>query len=247
MDRLTMRRYLSAPLICFPGGWTDTLPPWMRQRVAQERVLVAAGLMPGHIVGPTEVLVLLHGAAMAGPLSQGDFMVFSWAMAKAYEAQFGQGSQEAAEARAIVPDAPADADILSPSGRFSMEYRRVANGILSAATRKTKNEGKEHAMSPSLVSLVEALVEVRSMCGDERGCIAQWQDDNGKRLSQEERSRVLDLLEARWREAQRGAGVRSPLSPDERRRAGSMLEGEDIDHQKSSCQAVQDDLPSIGV
>ncbi len=245
MDRLTMRRYLSAPLICSPGGWADTLPSWMRRQAAQERVLVAAGLMPGHIVGPTEVLVLLHGAAMAGPLSHGDAMVFSWAMMRAHESRFGKGSPKMAEIQAIMPDAPGDADILAPNGRFSMEYRRVAGGILSAATRK--NKGKEQDMSPQLVSLVEALVEVRSMCGDERGCISQWQDDTGQRLSPENRSLVLDLFEARWREAQRGAGVRNPLTPAEREHARSMLEGKDIDQQKSSCLAVDEDTPSIAM
>jgi hypothetical protein len=226
MDSKTAVKYLAGPVIVAHGGWSVDVPMWMIEQARRERLDVLAGNLPGHIVSPTEIAVFTLAASMAMPLDRQAAEIHLWACTRAISRRLGMDGDIALDDRNCT-----DADVLSPDGRLHREYSRMAHQILETIIKSAKTRTKKHPkeinpMTPELVGLVEEMVDVRSLCGDEREHLRQWQTDNNRKLTIEERNHVQDLLEARWREAQRGAGVRNPLSAEDRRQASAMLENE---------------------
>lgn len=72
--------------------------------------------------------------------------------------------------------------------------------------------------TPDLESLVTDLLETRDLCGDEAETLRQWQSDYGK-LTASQIMSARGMVETLWRKSQAEAGVRLPLSSEERAKA----------------------------
>ena len=76
----------------------------------------------------------------------------------------------------------------------------------------------------TLDTLVEELMTTRDMCGSQPEAIRQWEEDNGRKLTPQERRTAIAMLNSRWREAQTAAGVAHPLSDEERAQAYAVIQ-----------------------
>ncbi len=68
-----------------------------------------------------------------------------------------------------------------------------------------------------------AICAARNFCGDEKNALHEWEEDNGK-LSADERLKVKQAAAIVWASYQREAGVKNPITPDERAKIHSDLE-----------------------
>ena len=76
----------------------------------------------------------------------------------------------------------------------------------------------------ALQGLVKDLLETRDMCGNETATIKQWEADNGRKLNPFEQQQVRNALEMAWKGGQRRAGVRLPLSCEDRADAYAAIQ-----------------------
>lgn len=76
--------------------------------------------------------------------------------------------------------------------------------------------------SKQLESAVETLVTCRDLCGNERECLREWEQENGT-LSENEWRDVLFHFENAWHSWRVKAGVSKPISASERRVINRIL------------------------
>jgi hypothetical protein len=152
--------WLHGPLVVHSaGGWHQDLPQWARQQAIAERWLIVNGELPGHLVGPAELLCVMYAASLEAPRGERFTDLYCWATAKAVERWKGVSAEatlKAAGARV------SDADVLEPKGRLHHDYRMLAGEIrrkvanarreeLKAAKREAVPEPKAKPTAPARV------------------------------------------------------------------------------------------------
>jgi hypothetical protein len=121
------RRYLRGPVLFQKSGWAKSVPKWVSPQIAQERYLVVFGALPGHIIGPTELLPVLMPASFDGPLTTEFARLHLWsschAMARHTRRSFGEIRQEMLGG---VSDVPENKDVIDQEGRLHHVYEPFA-------------------------------------------------------------------------------------------------------------------------
>lgn len=120
-------RYLHGPVVVHGSAWRDVVPQWMIQAVPAERYRILHGLMPGYIVGPTELAAVMMPATMESPLYNEYVEMYCWAACKAVSQHYGPESEAAQNARSITNTK--DDDFLKPGGQYYYTYTELAHDI----------------------------------------------------------------------------------------------------------------------
>lgn len=123
-------------------AWNDTLPQWCRQQALAERWQIVAGELPGHIVGPAEILCVMYGATMVAPLQHDAADLYLWASNQAVVAHFGPDSESAKGAYEVSKHVT-DADVLQPGGRLYHDYRQLAFEIRDKVAKTCRERIKQ--------------------------------------------------------------------------------------------------------
>ena len=116
---------LAEPLIVYPGGWDCSLPEWLRQAVAEER-LARAGSDNDGLATLAEVLCYLFTAGLAAPLNH------EWA-----EIYVNLAAQYMAARGATLPDDMQQRALTGYEERLLQELRR---DIRRSQEREVKKE-----------------------------------------------------------------------------------------------------------
>src|SRR5258708_9910773 len=109
------QHWLHGPLVVHESPWNETLPRWCKQQALAERWKVVAGDLPGHIVGPSEILCVMYGATLDHPLQRDCSDLYLWAAAQACVSHYGADSDQARSAQEVAAPV-SDRDVLNPAG-----------------------------------------------------------------------------------------------------------------------------------
>ncbi len=71
---------------------------------------------------------------------------------------------------------------------------------------------------------VQTIIQTRDFCGDEREALRDWQSENGIRLTAHQKQQVWEDVEKEWSLCQIQAGVKRPISNQERLHISRVLE-----------------------
>lgn len=74
-----------------------------------------------------------------------------------------------------------------------------------------------------LADCVETLLNTREFGGEEKEALREFEQEHGS-IGDNGRKIVLDTVNRKWRESQSAAGVRAPLSSEERAKAFNDIE-----------------------
>lgn len=124
------------------GGW---LTPDIIERdmplILEERLEILLGLLPGHRISPTEIVLVMHNATMAAPLQHEAAEMYLWAGNHAIRRRM-RGEPEEEIAARLVECHASDRDFLEPNGRYHMGYCSLAAEIRRkvVAHDKTRRE-----------------------------------------------------------------------------------------------------------
>tara|TARA_Y100000114_G_C11731022_1_gene313585 strand:- start:843 stop:1214 length:372 start_codon:yes stop_codon:yes gene_type:complete len=99
-------------------------------------------------------------------------------------------------------------------------FKRLVGQFDSTKTALIHWEKKQRS---KLQDAVQAIIEARDLCGNEREALQDWQHENG-RLTTHEKRQVWDAVEREWSVCQTEAGVIFPISKHERRKIFRSLE-----------------------
>ena len=99
-------------------------------------------------------------------------------------------------------------------------FKRLVSQFDSTKTALIHWEKRQRS---KLQDAVQAIIETRDLCGNEREALQDWQHENG-RLTTHEKRQVWDAVEQEWSLWQARAGVQFPISNQERRHIFRSLE-----------------------
>ena len=99
-------------------------------------------------------------------------------------------------------------------------FKRLVSQFDSTKTALIHWEKRQRS---KLQDAVQAIIETRDLCGNEREALQDWQHENG-RLTTHEKRQVWDAVEREWSVCQTEAGVIFPISNHERRQIFRSLE-----------------------
>jgi hypothetical protein len=145
------KRYLHSPILVHEaGGWGAAhIPDWMPPQIRAERVEIILGLQPRWLVGPTEIVAVMHAATLAAPLQREPSDLYVWATVQAMARKLGKPPEHVWETiRPVGSNEPAipDEEVLAPRGRLYMTYlglsqeiRRKTGKVQMERDRATRN------------------------------------------------------------------------------------------------------------
>ena len=62
-------------------------------------------------------------------------------------------------------------------------------------------------MIEELQDLADLIISTRDFCGNEGDAVRQWESDNGRKITREERQAVFAEVNSKWRKSQQSAAV----------------------------------------
>lgn len=132
---LAQKRYLYGPLVIHSdtGGFAAGLPEWARPQVQAERTEIVFGEMSEDpkpwIVGPTEIMAVMYGAALAAPMQPEYANLYLWASCHAAARHRGTTFEEIA---GIIGEVPTDDQVLEGRrGVYGLRevHRRITHDV----------------------------------------------------------------------------------------------------------------------
>lgn len=129
-------RYLHGPVILHGAPWRDCVPQWMVSAIPGERYRVLHGLLPGHIVGPTELAAVMMPATFEGPLHHELVEMYCWASYKAVCQHYGKDSDIAQSASEVARSK--DEDFIGENGQYRYTYENLAHEIRRHVIKHSK-------------------------------------------------------------------------------------------------------------
>ena len=144
---------LCDPLIVYPGGWEDTVPDWLKQNVALERLVeCAASYKGGDPTGTdAEAVIYLYTACLCFPFDHDWTQIYLYLGRKVYE-------------RLRTPDSgvlfPDDIKVEELTRQQEEDLRRLKNFIYNA--RIKARQEKDRAVRREVREEVAAAAEAKS-------------------------------------------------------------------------------------
>jgi hypothetical protein len=148
------RRYTFGPVVFHNlGRWTDPefVNEW-KAMIYEERLKIAFGQMPGHRVGPTEIMIVMHSRSMEAPMGHTMTQIYLWASTAAAVSRWGKERGPGWVSSLPKPDYTDEAFLLA-GGRMHHEYVALTDEIRRKVIRHSEARGRRKFDPPALVSV----------------------------------------------------------------------------------------------
>lgn len=141
------RRYLRGPVTQHESAWNVDMPRWIVDQAKAERFEVVLGSLPGHLVGPSELLACMYGAMHDAVRSHDLTQLYLWCGAHACARHYNRTVDE--HWKMLGMTAVTDAEVLDRGGRLHHVYRDLAYEIRRSVARHAPKGAGTPTQPPS--------------------------------------------------------------------------------------------------